>query len=88
MPAPALSDECMVLYAGVIDASEVKTRAGPAEEQEDIVPLRISIDVAIGMLAHGGVHNSVANIALRWLALSRGALPEMCGRAQQCSVPG
>jgi ADP-ribose pyrophosphatase len=64
MPAPALSDECMMLYAALIDAGEVKMRTGSVEEQEDIEPLRVSIDAAVGMLARGGFHNAMAVIAL------------------------
>ncbi|MDB5604066.1 MAG: putative MutT/ADP-ribose pyrophosphatase [Bradyrhizobium sp.] len=80
MPAPALSDESMVLYAALIDAAEVKTRAGCVEEQEDIEPMRVSFDAAAAMLARGGFHNSTAIIALQWLALNREKLPDIFGQ--------
>jgi hypothetical protein len=65
MPAPALSDECMMLYAALIDAAQVEAAAGWASEREDIEPIRVSIDVAVRMLPLGGFHNSTAIIALQ-----------------------
>jgi len=38
MPAPALTDERMVLYAALIDAAEVKIRAEIGEITKDIAP--------------------------------------------------
>jgi ADP-ribose pyrophosphatase len=77
MPAPALSDECMMLYAVLIDAAQVKARAGCAEEQEDIEPIRVSIDAALQTLRSGAFHNSTVIIALQWLALNRETLPTL-----------
>jgi ADP-ribose pyrophosphatase len=79
MPAPAFSDERMVLYTALIDAAEVKMHAGCSDEQEDIAPIRISFDVAAEMLANGGVHNATAIIALQWLIINRERLPEILG---------
>lgn len=79
MPAPALSDERMVLYAALIDAAEVNIRAGCSEEQEDTEPIRISFDAAAEMLARGGIHNGTAIIALQWLILNREKLPDLFG---------
>jgi ADP-ribose pyrophosphatase len=72
MPAPALSDEKMVLYAALIDAAKVRARAGCTDEQEEIEPIRISFDAAALMLDRGGFRNSTAIIALQWLTLNRG----------------
>jgi ADP-ribose pyrophosphatase len=85
MPAPALSDERMVLYAALIDAAEVKIRAGCSEEQEDIEPIRISFDAAAEMLARGGIHNGTAIIALQWLIINREKLPDIFGSGQESS---
>jgi len=79
MPAPAFSDERMVLYTALIDAAEVKMHAGCSDEQEDTAPIRISFDVAAEMLANGGVHNATAIIALQWLIINRERLPEILG---------
>jgi ADP-ribose pyrophosphatase len=38
MPAPALTDECMTLYAALIDAGKVTEQTGCQEEQEVIEP--------------------------------------------------
>ena len=78
MPAPAFSDERMVLYTALIDAAEVKMHAKCSDE-EDTAPIRISFDVAAEMLANGGVHNATAIIALQWLVLNRERLPEILG---------
>jgi hypothetical protein len=85
MPAPALSDERMVLYAALIDAAEVSIRAGCSEEQEDTEPIRISFDAAAEMLAHGGIHNGTVIIALQWLILSREKLPDIFGPSRKSS---
>jgi ADP-ribose pyrophosphatase len=74
MPAPALSDECMMLYVALIDATDAKAHAGCKEEQEYIEPIRVSIDAAIGTLLRGGIHNGTAIIALQWLTINRDAL--------------
>jgi ADP-ribose pyrophosphatase len=81
MPAPALSDELMTLFAARIDAAKVKARAGRPEEQEDIEPLRVPIDAALDMVRRGGVHNGAAITALQWLALNRHALPALFASA-------
>jgi ADP-ribose pyrophosphatase len=85
MPAPALSDERMVLYAALIDAADVKMRAGCLEEQEDIEPIRISFDIAAEMLSRGGFHNGTAIIALQWLMLNREKLPYLFGPGRKSS---
>jgi ADP-ribose pyrophosphatase len=85
MPAPALSDERMVLYAALIDAAEVKIRAGCSQEHEDTEPIRISFDAAAEMLVRGGVHNGTAIIALQWLRLSREKLPDIFGLSRESS---
>jgi ADP-ribose pyrophosphatase len=85
MPAPALSDERMVLCAALIDAAEVGIRAGCSEEQEDTEPIRISFDAAAEMLARGGIHNGTAIIALQWLILNREKLPDIFGPGRESS---
>jgi hypothetical protein len=65
----------MMLYAASVEAAQVKARTGCAYEREDIEPITASIDAAVGTLRLGGLHNSVAIIALQWLALNREMLP-------------
>jgi ADP-ribose pyrophosphatase len=77
MPAPALSDECMTLYAASIDASQIKDRGGCEHEDENMETIRVSIDAAMEMLANRGFHNSLVIIGLQWLALNRQALPRI-----------
>lgn len=76
MPAPALSDECMILYVASVDASKVEKRSGCAREGEQIETIRIPIGDAI-MLSRGGLHNGIVIIAMQWLALNLKRLPEI-----------
>jgi ADP-ribose pyrophosphatase len=80
MPAPALSDECMMLYAASIDADRAAGRGGCEAEQEATEPVVVSIDNAIDRLFRGGFHNSALIIALQWLALNRDKLPAIFDR--------
>jgi ADP-ribose pyrophosphatase len=77
MPAPALSDECMILYVASVDATKVEKRSGCAREGEKIETIRIPIGDAIEMLSRGGLHNSIVIIAMQWLALNLKTLPEI-----------
>jgi ADP-ribose pyrophosphatase len=71
MPTPGLSDEIATMYLGIVDASRVPERAGASDENEDIRPMRLSIDNALAVLADGRVHNAYMMLALQWLALNR-----------------
>jgi ADP-ribose pyrophosphatase len=77
MPAPALSDECMILFVACVDVTKVQKWSGCAQEGEDIEAMSIPIEVALEMVSSGGVHNSIVVIALQWLALNLARLPEL-----------
>jgi ADP-ribose pyrophosphatase len=77
LTSPGLCDEEMTLFLGVVDAARAPARAGAAAEHEDIVPLRASIDAALAALSGGAIHNGPLILALQWLALNRGRLPEI-----------
>jgi ADP-ribose pyrophosphatase len=87
MPAPALSDECMILYIASVDATKVERRSGCLREGESIETIRIPVQVAIDMLSHGGIHNSIVVIALQWLALNLNRLPEILPEQSFSSYP-
>jgi hypothetical protein len=75
MPAPALSDECMMLYVALIDAADAKANVCCKEEQEYIEPIGFRLTVAaIGTLLRGGIHNGTAIIALQWLTINHDTL--------------
>jgi ADP-ribose pyrophosphatase len=80
MPSPGSSDEHMFFFLAVVDASGVPDRAGAADEQEHIRPLRVSIATALQSLHAGKLHYGAAVFALQWLALNRGRLREVGAR--------
>jgi len=71
IPTPGLSDEIATMYLGIVDASLVPQRAGAPHENEDIRPMRVTIDAALAALAGGHMHNTYLILALQWLALNR-----------------
>jgi ADP-ribose pyrophosphatase len=77
LTSPGMSDEEIILFLGVMDASGVPERAGAAAEHEETVPMRVPIDAALAALAAGTVRNGPLIIALQWLALNRGRLSEI-----------
>jgi ADP-ribose pyrophosphatase len=77
LTSPGMSDEEIILFLGVVDASGVPERAGAAAEHEETVPMRVPIDAALAALAAGTVRNGPLIIALQWLALNRGRLSEI-----------
>jgi ADP-ribose pyrophosphatase len=79
LTSPGMSDEEIILFLGVVDASGVPERAGAAAEHEETVPMRVPIDAALAALAAGTVRNGPLIIALQWLALNRGRLSEIVG---------
>jgi ADP-ribose pyrophosphatase len=69
-PAPALSDEFMILFLAHIDASNIPAWAGNPYENEEIAVVRHTIAEAIVMLEAGLLHSGPTIIALHWLAQS------------------
>lgn len=76
-PTPGLTDEHVILFAGLVDAQEVPERGGLAHESEDTRPLRVPIDEALGALGQGTMKNALLITALQWLALNRHRLLDL-----------
>jgi ADP-ribose pyrophosphatase len=62
---------------GAVDAARVPERAGAAAEREDTVVMRVPIDAALAAPAGRTIRNGPLIVALQWLALNRGRLPEI-----------
>jgi len=77
MTTPGITDEMVTVFLTAIDAERVPARSGAASEGEQIETIRVSIDAALGALAHGTVCNGLLVIALQWLALNRARLAEL-----------
>jgi ADP-ribose pyrophosphatase len=69
-PAPALSDEFMILFLADVDAGQTPAWAGNPIEDEEIAVVRYTLTDAIGMLDAGLLHSGPTIIALQWLAHS------------------
>jgi ADP-ribose pyrophosphatase len=80
MPSAGSSDEHMLFFLGVVDASKVPERAGAAHEQEDTRPLRVPTGRALDALMSGKLHYGAAILGLQWLALNRARLREIAAR--------
>lgn len=72
--APAFADEYMSLWLAEVDAAAVPERAGEADENEFIQPLRVPIADAVRLVQTGGVHSAPLIIALQWLAANESRL--------------
>ncbi|MPZ55806.1 MAG: NUDIX domain-containing protein [Rhizobiales bacterium] len=82
MPAPGVDHELATMFLAVVDAAQAPARAGAGSENEETVPLRVSIDDALAALAAGTFVNGYTVIALQWLARNRAQLREIVGAAQ------
>ncbi len=75
-PSPGILSEFVTIYVGRVDCSDVGTSGGLAEEHEDIRVSVVPTDEAIRLLDENRLTNSVAIVALGWLARHRDALRE------------
>jgi len=66
-PAPALSDEFMILFLAHVDAGKIPAWAGNACENEEIAVVGHTIADVIGLLEAGLLHSGPTIIALQWL---------------------
>jgi ADP-ribose pyrophosphatase len=66
-PAPALSDEFMILFLAHVDAGKIPGWAGNPYENEEIAVVRHSIGEAVRLLEAGLLHSGPTIIALQWL---------------------
>jgi len=76
-PTPGMSDELITLFLGIVDAERVPERAGLAAEHEQTLLTRLPVDAALALLHGGLVHNGPLIVALQWLALNRGRVPQI-----------
>lgn len=77
LTSPGICDEEITLFLGAVGAARVPERAGAAAEHENTVVMRVPIDAALAALAGGTIRNGPLIVALQWLALNRGRLPEI-----------
>jgi ADP-ribose pyrophosphatase len=77
LTTPGITDEEITLFLGIVDSSKLPKRAGAASEGEVTRPMAVPIDTALAALAGATMRNGPLIIALQWLALNRGRLPEI-----------
>lgn len=77
MPAPAVCDEVLTLFAASVDASAAPEWAGCAAEDEEIAVVRFDIDAALSLAERNLIHSGATMLALQWLALNRAGLPAL-----------
>lgn len=70
-PSPGILSEKVALYCGRVDSTKVAPFGGLPEEHEDIKITVASADAAIALLDANRLNNSIAIIALSWLARRR-----------------
>lgn len=73
-PSPGILSEKVALYCGRVDSAKVAAFGGLPEEHEDIKITVVSADAAIALLDANRLNNSIAIIALSWLARRRDEL--------------
>lgn len=75
--APALADEIMSLWVAEVDAQALPSQAGHPDEGEIIQPFRLGFDEAIASVHRDLWRCTPVIIALQWLALNVGRLPDL-----------
>ena len=70
-PSPGASNEKMILFCGLTDASEAKRQAGLADEHEDIRVHVYAVEQAFELMQEGKINNACSLIALQWLQINR-----------------
>ncbi|WP_257252903.1 MULTISPECIES: NUDIX domain-containing protein [unclassified Endozoicomonas] len=74
--SPGATNERMMLYCGIVDASSAGGVYGLAEEGEDIRVHVLTAEQAWQMVVDGRISNAPAVIALQWLRLNHGELKD------------
>ncbi len=72
--SPGAFTEQVFVYCGRVDSRNVPTSGGLAEEHEDIRIMIVPTDQAIALMDQNRLRNSLAIIAIAWLARHRDAL--------------
>ncbi|WP_448205039.1 NUDIX domain-containing protein [Azospirillum sp. sgz302134] len=70
-PSPGAYDEHVTVFCGLVDSSGLADTGGLEEEHEDIRVTVVPADEAIRLLDENQLNNSIAIIALGWLARNR-----------------
>ncbi|KAB0682699.1 NUDIX domain-containing protein [Aureimonas leprariae] len=68
LPSPGLTDEYAHVYLAIVDASELKSAAGIADEHEDIRPIAAPADALIEAVDGGRVENGFLIACTHWFA--------------------
>ncbi|MGI9281842.1 MAG: NUDIX domain-containing protein [Endozoicomonas sp.] len=74
--SPGATNERLMLYCGIVDASSAGGVYGLAEEGEDIRVHVMAAEDAWQMVEDGRISNAPAIIALQWLRLNHGELKD------------
>jgi ADP-ribose pyrophosphatase len=72
--SPGITNEKVILYCGLIDATNAGGVHGLKEEHEDIASIVLPYKDAIHRLKSGRVNNPMTIIALQWLMLNKSAI--------------
>ncbi|MDB5408153.1 MAG: nudF [Rhodospirillales bacterium] len=72
--SPGGSTETVTVFCGRVDSRTAAGLHGLADEHEEIRVLAVSAAAALAMLESGAITNSLALLALYWLAANRTAL--------------
>jgi ADP-ribose pyrophosphatase len=75
LTSPGMTDEEVMVFLGMVDASRAALQAEGEREASALV--RAPIDAALAALAAGAVRNGPLVAALQWLALNRGRLADI-----------
>lgn len=79
--SPGFSDECVALFCGETDASDLPLYGGCREEGECTRVVGWEMDRALCELGQGPLTAATVIIAVQWLALNHGRLGDLWGRA-------
>ena len=75
LTSPGLTDEEVIVFLGLVDAS--RAALATDGEREASALMRVPIDAALSALAAGTVRNGPLVAALQWLALNRDRLADI-----------
>lgn len=72
--SPGGTSECLTLFCGKVDTSEVGGVHGLAEEDEDIAVSVVTFEDACKLVETGRIKSAIPLIAIQWLQLNRDKL--------------
>jgi ADP-ribose pyrophosphatase len=72
--SPGGTSECLTLFCGKVDTSEVGGVHGLAEEDEDIAVSVVTFEDACKLVESGRIKSAIPLIAVQWLQLNRDKL--------------